>query len=82
MDISEQFIGVSTEALINELGSRFDHWAFVGLKKTLKEEGMVDTRKQYGGGYTECIGLCTKLAHSIANDEEYVTATIDEEDIE
>jgi len=64
---------LETDALLNELNSRFDHLVFVGLKTlTLdtSELNRILIKRFWDGNSHTCVGLCEDLARRILRDYE------------
>ena len=65
---------VSTDELLDEIFSRFDHIIFCGMKVKIKGNDNY-YEKRYEGNYATAIGLCDIVKDHILND-------FDEEDVE
>ena len=59
---------VSTDKLLNELFSRFDHVIFHGAKFGVQDKNVYE--RKYAGNYPICIGLCELMKDCIINDFE------------
>lgn len=59
-----------TKDLIDELGSRFEHYIFGGIQTNVgKKDNMISTRR-YAGCFTMCKGLCSEITHCLNLDDD------------
>ena len=61
---------LSTDDLLAELGSRFDHWVFSGGQIGIQGKNNMRTVRRYGGHYLECIGLARLVERVVIDDFE------------
>ena len=57
----------STNELLNEIFSRFDHAVFCGVKLSIKKDRDL-YEKHYQGNYPTCMGLCDIIKTHIITD--------------
>lgn len=61
---------IATVELIEELGRRFEHFVFAGLKMDDYSDKATVTTLRYYGASTTCAGLASNLMFAIHNDFE------------
>jgi len=67
---SEDLKLISTDDLLAELGSRFDHWVFGGGQVGVQGQNNVRTIRRYNGHYFYCIGLARLVERVVIDDFE------------
>ena len=67
---SEDLKLISTDDLLAELGSRFDHWVFSGGQIGIHGKDNIRTIRRYRGNYLECIGLSRLIERVVIDDFE------------
>jgi len=59
----------SDEELLGEIGDRFDHWCFIGIKRHYDKDGD-DFSRYWDGDEDMCYSLCGNLQKHIQEYEE------------
>ncbi len=79
-DVIEAIQLVATDALIEELLSRFDHAIFGAQRETAHNPDRLVVYRRYMGDYATAIGLCSLVLRKVSDDYEECWADSSEKD--